>query len=297
MRAVATILCCAAMLPIGCSSSAEAPHGSPFLMAVYWKTPGQRTPVWLRDPDAATATRVPGYATEIDFVFDRRLDGSKIEDTVGNATVPKPVPPISVSWPGIDDPVAPVMSEPRFSHQVFYNSTAAFGGQSSYAFLRPVVPGFPSSTTVTLSFDKSAFTSAYGEVMDGPDQIAVEIDVMTIAPRRPATADALETLPPAYTFPIGFSSRPAPIDRLSPFARARADGVPIPVALTGDTVDKTAVFVSAAACLGGWPMGARIDISFAAGVPDAFGVATTTEMPAGSFFVTGSPEARDAGCD
>jgi len=297
MRAVATTLCCAAMLSIACSSSPEAPHGSPVLVAVHWITPGKRTPVWLRDADGATAARVPGYASELHFVFDRRLDGSKIEDTVGDTTVPKPVPPISVAWPGIDDAVAPVMSEPRFSHQVFYNSTAAYGGQSSYVFLRPAVPGFPSATTVTLTLDKNAFTSAYGEVMDGPDQIAVEIDVMTIAPRRPATADALEMFPPAYTFPVGFSSRPAAIEKLSPFARARADGVPVPVALTADTVDKTAVFVSAAACLGGWPMGARIEISFAAGVPDAFGVPTTAEMPAGSFLVMGSPQARDGGCD
>jgi hypothetical protein len=266
---------------------------------VYWVSPGRHTRIYARDVDAAVATRVPGNASEIDFVFDRRLDGSRIEDTVGNTTVPKQVPPITVTWPGMSDAVAPVMSQPPFSHQVFYNSTAVFGGATSYAFLRPSVPGFPSSTAISFTLDRAAFTSAYGEVMDGPDQIGVEVDAMAIAPRGGTSTDAVETFPPSFLFPIRFSSRPASAEKLAPFARARAAGAELPMAVTADTVDKTVVFVSAASCLGGWPMGAVVDVSFAAGAPDAFGVPSAGELPAGSFRVSGSPAPgpADSGCD
>jgi hypothetical protein len=285
------------MLVTSCRDSPEAPRGAPVLLEVHWVSPGKRTRVYARDADASVASRVAGNASEIDFVFDRRLDGSRIEDIVGNVTQPKPIPPISVTWPGMTDAIAPVMSEPPFSHQVFYNSSAVFGGTSAYAFLRPVMPGFPSSTTISFTLDRSAFTSAYGEQMDGPDQITVEVDAMTVVPRGAASTDAVETYPPSFLFPVGFSSRVGSVDKLAPFARARAGDVELPVALTADSVDKTVVFVSPAACLGGWPMGAVVDVSFAAGAPDAFGVASTVDQPAGSFRVSGTPAPVDAGCD
>ena len=283
------------MLVTSCSNSPEAPHGSPVLMEVHWVSPGKRLRVYARDADASVANRVPGNASEIDFVFDRRLDGSRIEDIVGNVTQPKPIPPISVTWPGMTDAALPVMSDPPFAHHVFYNSSAVFGGTTAYAFLRPNVPGFPSSTTITFTLDRSAFTSAYGEQMDGPDQITVEVDAMTVVPRSAGSADVVETYPPSFLFPVGFSSRPGSPAMLAPFARARVGDTPLPVALTADTVDRTVVFVSAAACLGGWPMGAIVDVSFAAGAPDAFGVPTTADLPAGSFRVSGAP--ADGGCD
>jgi hypothetical protein len=295
MRAAIVALGCAAISIAGCRSSPEAPHGSPVLTDVMWVSPSARTRIWGRDADAGVSTRVPGNASEIDFVFDRRLDGTRIEDIVGNTTVPKPIPPIMVSWPGMSDPTAPVMSDPPFGHRVFYNSAALYGGESSYAFVRPTLPGFPSGTTVTFTLDRSAFTSAYGEVMDGPAEFTIEIEHMTVVPRGGNATDAVETFPPAFMFPVVFSTRPAAAAKLAPFVRARADGAEIGVALTADTVDKSIVFVSPVGCPGGWPMGALIEVSFAAGVPDAFGIPAPAALPAGGFRVTGTPSG-DGGC-
>ena len=298
MRAPITALGCAALVFTGCSNALpEAPRGSPVLLAVDWVAAGKRTRIYPVDADAAAPPRVSPYGSEIDFVFDRRLDGTRIEDVVGNTTVPKQIPPISVTWPGIDDPVAPVMSEPAFSHKVYYNSAAVFGSRTSYAFVRPTLPGFPSSAPVTLTLDRSAFASAYGEQMEGPDQFTVELEPMTVARRAVGSTDAIETFPPAFMFPVTFSNRPAPLAKLAPFARARADGVELPVVLAADTVERTVVYVSPAACVGGWPMGAEVEIDFAAGVPDAFGVASSIDLPAGRFRVSGTPATRDGGCD
>jgi hypothetical protein len=282
---------------LGCSKAPEAPRGSPMLVEVHWVAGGKRTRIFPPDADAASPPRVSPYGNEVDFVFDRRLDGSRIEDIVGNTTVPKQIPPISVTWPGIDDPVAPVMSEPPFSHKVYYNSASLFGNKSSYAFVRPATPGFPSATAITFTLDRAAFTSPYGEPMEGPDQFTVELAAMTISPRAVGSTDAVETFPPSFTYPVTFSNRPATAAKLAPFAYARADGVELPVVVALDTVEKTVVFFSPAACLGGWPMGAQVEVGFAAGVPDAFGVASTTNLPAGSFRVSGASSPVDAACD
>jgi hypothetical protein len=298
MRASITALGCAAFVLAGCGNALpEAPRGSPVLLAVHWVAGGTRTLIYPPDADAAAPPRVSPYGSEVDFVFDRRLDGSRIEDVVGNTTVPKEIPPISVTWPGIDDPVTPVMSEPAFSHKVYYNSAAVFGSRTSYAFVRPTLPGFPSSAAITFTLDRSAFSSAYGEPMEGPTEFTVELGPMTVTGRAAGTSDAIETFPPSFMFPVTFSNRPAPTAKLAPFARARADGIELPVVLAVDTLERTVVFVSPASCLGGWPMGAEVAISFAAGVPDAFGVASPNDLPAGTFRVSGTPTTRDAACD
>jgi hypothetical protein len=74
----------------------------------------------------------------------------------------------------------------------------------------------------------------------------------------------------------------------------------VPFALAGDTRAATSIYVSHAACLTGWPAGAVIEVSFVAGLPDAFRVPTATALHAGSFQVSGSPSDAgipEAGCD
>jgi hypothetical protein len=265
---------------------------------VFWVAAGDRTLIWSTDADAAVPPQVSAACSEIDFVFDRRLDGTQIEDIVNGMTVPKADPPITVSWPGEDDATAPVMSDPPFSYNVYYNSTAVFGGQTAFAFLRPTAVGFPSGTSVQLTLDKSRLTSAYGEEMTGPGELSVPVDTMTVIPRS-SSSDAVETFGPTFRFPVRFSNRPANIDKLTPFARARAGGADLAVSLFADATDPMVVYVAPAACLGGWPMGAVIDLSFIAGTPDAFGVPAPADMPAGSFLIGGAPPeaSRDAGCD
>jgi hypothetical protein len=265
------------------------PRGSPVLLEVHWVAGGKDTVVYARNGDAAAPGSVPGGVSRIDFVFDRRLDGNRVEDTVNGLPATKANPPITVSWPDS----ASVMSSPPFSADVLYNSVSAYGGESSYVFVRPATPGLPSGTTVTFHLDRTALANVYGEPMDGPEQIEVSIGPMAILRRVGSTPDALEAFPPSYMFRVDFDNRPAASALLVPFARVTSGGAPLPFALAGDSRSPTSIYVSPGACLTGWPTAAVVDVSFEAGLPDAFGVATPAAQTAGSFLVGGA--AADAG--
>ena len=70
-------------------------------------------------------------------MFDRLLDGNRIEDTVTQngmqTTVPKAMPPITVTWPD----AATAMSTPPFADQVLYNSEPFYGPATAYVLLQP----------------------------------------------------------------------------------------------------------------------------------------------------------------
>jgi hypothetical protein len=255
------------------------------MLAVWWVANGNRTQVWGADPDAAVPAVPPG-ASEVDFVFDRRLDGARIEDTVGDQTVPKANPPVTVSWPS----QATVMSDPPFADDVFYNRLALYGGQSSYVFLRPRALGFPAATTLSFALDASGLTSAYGEPMTGPSTVEVTTGELGVARRTSSGTNMLDTFPPTFQVPVQFTARPAPAATIAPFAHAVADGREVPIAVAADTVDPTIVYVGPT-CAGGWPVGAIVQIAFDAGVPDAFGVPTTAPLDGGRFQVSGASDA------
>ena len=261
-----------------CGSSSSEPHGSPVLLKVYWVAGSARTTVWSRDPDPSLAAVAPPLASEIDLVFDRRLDGNRIEDTVTvngvETTQPKANPPVTVTWPDF----AQVMSDPPFATQVLYNSTPLFGGATSYVFVRPMAPGFPSATTVTLQLDKSGLTSAYGEQMDGPDHVDVPTAPFTVAFALPAAGDAGVAVAgdPAFQLPLVFTGRPAAPAAAAPFVHVSTGGgaVDLPFQLVSDSrVPSTLYLAPGTSCHDGWPSGATIDVSVAAGLPDAFRVA------------------------
>src|SRR4029077_13968370 len=155
----------------GCGSGAQAPHGSPLLLSAFWIAGGVQIPIYSNDGSLTLPPDVPGGGSEVAFVFDRRLDGSRIEDVVGDTTMPKANPPITLTWP--TGPAIPKPTTPPFD-DVFYNSVADFGGVSSYVFLRPRVKGFPSATVVTFTLDSAGLTSLYGEPMNGPMEIDVQ---------------------------------------------------------------------------------------------------------------------------
>ena len=179
------------------------------------------------------------------------------------------------------------MSDPPFTADVFYNSVALYGGQSAYVFLRPRAVGFPSATPVTFTLDPSGLTSAYGEPMVGPTSITVTTDRLGVLPRPPSGANGLDTFPPTFQLPVQFTARPA-FSRVAAFTRATADGQAVPVMVAADAVDPTIVHVSSG-CTGGWPAGTRVDVSFDAGLPDAFGVPTDAPLSAGSFPCRATP--------
>jgi hypothetical protein len=272
----------AAALLLGCSSSPQEPHGSPVLIAVYWAAGGNRALVYESDPDAAVADSVPAAATEVDFVFDRRLDGSRVEGAS---------PPIAVSWPDS----AGIMSDPPFGADAFYNSASVFGGQSAYVFLRPHLPGFPSGTTVTFQLDKTKLTSAYGEPMIGPDQIVVSVAPLTVLPGSATSADALPPQALGFMFRVVFTGRMAKPPALAPFTHVTSAGVPVPFSIAADLNDPRAIYISPGGCGARWPAGASIEVNFDPGLPDAFGVPSASALRGGSFSTVAGP-VPDAGC-
>lgn len=287
---------------IGCGSGPEAPHGSPILTQVFWLAGGVRTQIYGGDPDAAPTAAVPGSLSELDFVFDRRLDGNRIETEVGGVAVPNAEPAVTATWPDMDT----VMSDPPFAADVLYNSVPLFGGESAYVFLRPHDLGLPSGTTVTFHLDKTKLTSAYGDPMTGPDAIQVEIAPLAVLPGSPSSSDALSIRASDFALRVVFNDRPAAPPALTPFARVTAGGVPVPFSIGADSSDRRAIFIRPGGCDRRWPAGAVVDVRFDPGLPDAFGVPTTGSLEGGSFAVVdqssgdatpGADATADAGVD
>jgi len=284
---------------LGACSSPSEPHGSPVLLGAYWLGAGQKTQIWTVTAPTLPPVGVAAGGQEIDFVFDRLLDGNRIEDTVTvngmQTTVPKAMPPITVAWPD----AATVMSTPPFGAQVFYNSEPYYGPNTAYVLLKPQAVGFPSSDTVTFTLDRTALTSAYGDQMIGPSQISATTGAFSASFRLPqgsSGADAATTVPSNYMLPVVFSNRVASPSAIEPFVEVSAGGTSLPVVLAADASDPTVVYVSPASCLGGWPAALAIDVTIAAGTPDAFGVPMAAAAHT-TFTASAAATARpDGGC-
>jgi hypothetical protein len=292
----AALLFAAGLLAVGCSSASE-PHGSPILIQAFWVASGQRFLVWTLDADPTLAKTVPAGSQEIDFVFDRRLDGNRIEDTTtvnGMQTeVPKAMPPITVGWDGL--------APGTFGDQVLYNSEPLFGGSTAYVLLQPLQIGFPSAETVTFSLDKTGLTSAYGDQMTGPAQIPVTTGAFAATFGLPTAVDGSISVPANFMVPLQFSNRPASTDLLAPYVQVTSGGQGLSVSLAPNPSDPTIIYLSPAGCLGGWPSGAPVEVTLLAGLPDGFGVGLAAptsisfEAPAGGAHPDGGCGAPDAG--
>ncbi|HLK92404.1 MAG TPA: hypothetical protein VKZ18_21090 [Polyangia bacterium] len=288
------LLALAAGLAAGCSSPQE-PHGSPVLLNVYWIAAGKSQVVWDMMSGSA-ATPAPPGAQEIDFVFDRLLDGNRIEDTVTQngvqTTVPKAMPPITASWPDM----ATAMGVPPFVNRVIYNSLPLYGGTTAYVAMQPTPLGFPAADTVTFALDKTGLTSAYGDQMTGPAQIPIVTAPLTASFRLPSAGDASTAVPPSYKLPVVFNNRLGETAALAPFIHAEANGTALPLVLTADATDPTIIYLSPASCLAGWPTDVPIVAEIAAGAPDAFGVPLGAASIT-TFMATGPKGAGpDGGC-
>jgi hypothetical protein len=256
------LLAATMIVAFGCSKTPEAPHGAPVLLEVLWELDGVPARVWSRDADAAATTTVPPRAGLVDFVFDRRLDGARVEDTVNGMEAPKANPPVTVGWPDMDT----VMSDPPFAADVFYNSLSNFGAGTSYVFLRPRLAGFPAATTVTFTLDPNGLTSVYGEPMDGPTTITVNTGSFTVSLPNATAAEAT-----SYRVPLAFSTRAPRADALVPFIHVLAGVIPLPFQLKNDNGDSTLLYIIPATDCGAWPASTEITIFADDGLPDAFG--------------------------
>ena len=272
------LLAAVTIAALGCGKGPEVPHGAPVLLEVLWELKGVPTRVWSRDADAAVAPVVPPQGTRVDFVFDRRLDGARIEDTVDDMEVPKANPPISAGWPDSDT----VMSHPPFSAAVLYNSIPDWGPETTYAFLTPRPAGFPAATAVTFTLDPNGLTSVYGEPMDGPTAITVNTGPFTVS-----LPNSTGTVPTSYRVPMAFSTR-APRDQtLTPFIHVLAGGTAVAVRAQ-ERRRRTRARSTSSRPTGcsGWPVDTEIAI-FADGACRTRS-ASRSPMPVAGRFVTSS---------
>ncbi|HSS37739.1 MAG TPA: hypothetical protein VLT58_03120 [Polyangia bacterium] len=279
MRCTTTWLLVAAWAAVGCSSS-SGPQTPPALLNVFWIAGGHPTAVWTNaQPDGGPAVLAPPAVQQVDFVFDQRLNGTKIENA--------PTPPIGVSWPeqSVDTP---------FEAMVLYNSEPFYGGASSYAFLRPASVGLPSSDTVTFTLDSTLLTGTNNQPFTGPTQITVTTGPLTATVHVPSDADAGGVVPAKYMMPVVFSNRVA-ADAVSPFIHASTPAGALPVSVAGNGSDPTIVYVTAA-CAGGWPPGVPVTLTIDAGAPDAFGRLLATPASGTFMGVTTAGGSADGGC-
>jgi hypothetical protein len=256
------LLLAMAIVTCSCRKQVDVPHGAPTLLEVLWEVDGVPTLVWSLEADASVAPVAPAGGTKVDFVFDRRLDGARVEDTVDGNPVPKADPPITVSWPGITDTA---MSDPPFVGDVFYNSLPDFGIGTTYAFVRPRIPGFPSATAITFMLDPNGLTSVFGEPMNGPTAITVNTTPLSVA-LQTSTA----TVSTSYMAPIVFSTRAPAGPILKAFIHLAVGSAAVPFDVVGDTTNAKRVFL-VPICSDGWPSNSRIDITVEPGLPDGFG--------------------------
>jgi len=289
-----------AVAAAGCSDS--APHGPPVLQYVYWQTrDGAPLLVWASvATDSAVTTVVPPAATQFDLVFDRVIDGSKIEKTVTvngvETQVPMDMPPVTVTWSGMADPTGQM-----YKLAVWYNSLhlpiAGVGASTSYVYGRET-PSYPSNTSLSINIDAKGITSKYNEPMAQVDPIAVTTEPfgVVINPTSNAAGTASDDAgPPAPTYvptnfwvPLQFNNIPVSADatavsaNLSQYLQVKQNGVlltPGQYKLQPSVSDPTLVLLQPGS-IQVWDSGGRLDVTLSGGLPDLYGAVLGQEISA-----------------
>jgi len=350
----------------GCGSS-ETPHGAPVLQSVYWELIGSGlgaaclTPlhdagaattdggdagdalafddglpknqclVWSKDLPADSRATVPPAAAQFNLVFDRVLDGAKIEDTITDGGITRQYPKLNslgvnaspVMWELPADGGGPV---PAFSLVVWYNSVplpfAPAGSSYIYGRARsddlpPDAPNstlsFPAHDSVTLKLDHAGITSKYNEPMVGPETIVVDTAPFSLAVSVPAPppGSTVSYAPINYWLPLEFNNRihdPANHIQVVQNGRIlRAEEYQLvtdPLVPTKLTVRPINVRTDPPAAGDRtthpvWDTGARVEVTVAADLTDVYntplGVATTAVFIAGDAPDGGGPPTDGAG--
>ncbi|HVZ73951.1 MAG TPA: hypothetical protein VHJ20_16340 [Polyangia bacterium] len=241
-----------------------APHGSPVLLEVYWTSGSMTSLVWATDNTPGVASSAPPYVDEVDFVFDRRIDGSLVEDIYDDngttMTRPKSNPPVTVSWKerAADGP---------YPMTVQYNSVPSYGGNTSYVYGRFAPAGVRAGDVVTFTLDRAHLASVYGEAANAPPTIDVQTSAFAVTVTVPSTP-----VSGSFQVPLVFSNRLPPAPTTSPSVHVRDDaGVDVPYKIIGDASVVLRWFVVPADCLGAWPPGKKLTVTVDPGVADAFG--------------------------
>ncbi|MDB4979466.1 MAG: hypothetical protein JWM82_218, partial [Myxococcales bacterium] len=247
-----------------CNSAPADPHGVPVLLGVHWVAGDSTSLVWAPDSTPDIAVSAPPFVSEIDFVFDRRLDGARIEDmfTVGGVamTGPSNNPPIHVASPGLPS------SWSASSYTVQYNSLGIYGSTTSYVFLRPRAAGLPSGEVVTFDLDRARFANSYGESLASPSSVSIPTSRLTVSVSAPPAPVA-----GTYQLPFTFSNRMSLSSSASAAFHVRAGGADVPFALVADANVASRWYVVPADCLGRWPASTTFVVVVDPDLPDAFG--------------------------
>jgi hypothetical protein len=337
----------------GCGGS-EAPHGAPVLESVYWEligsgagaacvvlprdagdadpdggdalgigdgVPKNQCLVWSKDAPEKIGT-VPPAAAQFNLVFDRVLDGSKIEDTITDGGFTRQYPKLDpngvnvspVTWDLSADAAVPV-----FSLVIWYNSLSlpftAVGSAYIYGRARsddqladapnPTLT-FPSSNQVTLKLDKTRITSQYNEPMVGPDTITVNTAPFSllVSLPKPPPGGTLSYAPINYWVPLEFNNRigdPANHIQVVQNGRTLRSGeyqlVPDPSVPTKLFVRPINVRTNPPAAddrttRPRWDSNACIEVTVAADLTDVYGVALGVATTA--VFIAGDPSTGGA---
>ena len=309
-RAIAMLGALGAVAAAGCGDS--APHGPPVLLKVYWETRGGvQTLIWSSTPtDGPLPNIVPPAATQFDLVFDRVIDGSKIEDTTivnGVSTqMPKKQPgppmqmppvaspsPVTVTWPGMFDAAGETVVEPAgqdYALSVWYNSIhlPSEAANTSYVYGRET-PSYPSNTPLSIKIDAQNITSKYNEPMAEVDPITVTTEPFGVminpaANANGTAADDAGPPPPAYVptnfgVPLQFNNVPVNANPtmlaagLPQYLQVRLNGAlltPGQYQVQVSPSDPTLILLKPGT-IQVWDSGGKLDVTVSAGLPDIYG--------------------------
>jgi len=239
--------------------------GSPVLIGARWKLP-DRTLETLNVADLV----VPPGAQRFELVFDRRLDGDKIENGSGSIPQPRANPPVHLSFPGAPS---------GYGLTVVYASNAT-GGPAIW-----VTPGgeaaFPSAKTLTFSLDRGNITSTDGTPFTGPSALTVSTAPFSVDILVPPLGAAL----PRSVIPLSFNNAPLATS-VAPHVRVEdGAGNEVPVFVVVDNRNRQLWNVEPL-CAGGWPLARALTLVVTTEVTDLYGAALGSEARA-TFSVPG----------
>lgn len=262
----------------GGAASPARSTGRPKMLQMFWRGAG-REPIDLlaagTDSGAGTPPVVAPMPVRVEAIFDRKLDGSMIEDGSTDPPRPRPDPPVMVEFPGKDDAFRLIV-------------TYASNGPSILISGRP---GYPSDELVTLVFDRMRVTSQSGDPLDGIAAVTVQTEPFS-GTARSSTASGRDLAPPSAIV-LSFNNHPHSANLPAQVEVRTVDGRPLNVSVYPDSLDDTRWYVVPGACLGEWPAG-EVLLTVRADAVDLYGRPMAAPIEA-RFVVGGQGGAEGAG--
>jgi hypothetical protein len=251
------------------SGSTEPPH----IIRLSWITRDQ-----VVDLLALPASPVPPWPYRFEAVFDRLLDGSKIEDGTVDPPRPRADPPVHIEFEG--------KTADNFTPTVVYASNGP-------AILVSATPTYPAGRRVHISFDPAGVTSQGGQPLAGLSSVTVDTAPFSVSIGAASGGAAGAPLPRTTSLVLTFNNLPRAED-LPGAVRVSAGGADLPFVLRADTLNPLRWRLAPAPCLELWPAGATLTVTVGVGAADVFGSPLPAPVEAALSVVAGD---GDAGAD